>query len=438
MRSMMLSRFIDIKYQCNNTGCSSSIIDPASSLRDCQFACLADAQCRTVTFDENSNHCELFSDIPSQYGNLLAQSGVITMTVIDDRQATDPATTTTTISTTSTTTSVTTTTTTSTTTSTTSTTSTTASLNPCASGNLLWNTTGITVLNSSQLVSAVGLYVDSNNTLYVVDTNNHVVWKLLNNAVNATIVAGLYQSQGSNSSQLNWPYDVYADRHGNIYVSDYYNHRIQKYSNGSRNGKTIAGINGYGSSLNQMNRPEFFVFDSTETFMYIVDHDNNRIMRFVTNSTSGVNGTIIAGGNAADNTNTTFNSPLGIHYFPNTSSDLFITNSDGDSVIRWTPGVSSGVFVAGTPGVAGSSSSLLYSPAGIRIDAYLNMYVVDRGNNRIQMFCANSQIGITIAGGSGGNGPEQLNQPSGIAFDAKMNMYIGDNNNARVQKFVKL
>ncbi|CAF0742476.1 unnamed protein product [Adineta steineri] len=393
----MLSRFIDIKYQCNNPGCSSSIIDPASSLRDCQFTCLADAQCRTITFDENSNQCELFSDIPSQYGNLLAQSGVITMTVMDDTQVTDRA-----------------------------------------SGNLLWNTTGITVLDSSQLVSAVGLYVDSNNTLYVVDTNNHVVWKLLNNAVNATIVAGLYQSQGSNSSQLNWPYDVYADRHGNIYVSDYYNHRIQKYSNGSRNGKTIAGINGYGSSLNQMNRPEFFVFDSTETFMYIVDHDNNRIMRFVTNSTSGVNGTIIAGGNAADNTNTTFNSPLGIHYFPNTSSDLFITNSDGDSVIRWTPGASSGVFVAGTPGVAGSSSSLLYSPAGIRIDAYLNMYVVDRGNNRIQMFCANSQIGITIAGGSGGNGPEQLNQPSGIAFDAKMNMYIGDNNNARVQKFVKL
>ncbi|CAF4250860.1 unnamed protein product, partial [Adineta steineri] len=127
----MLSRFIDIKYQCNNLGCSSSIIDPASSLRDCQFACLADAQCRTITFDENSNQCELFSDIPSQYGNLLAQSGVITMTVIDDRQVTDPATTTTTISTTSTTTSVTTTTTTtSTTTSTTSTTSTTASLNP--------------------------------------------------------------------------------------------------------------------------------------------------------------------------------------------------------------------------------------------------------------------------------------------------------------------
>ncbi|CAF1480985.1 unnamed protein product [Adineta steineri] len=397
MRSMMLSRFIDIKYQCNNLGCSSSIVDPASSLRDCQFACLADAQCRTVTFDENSNHCELFSDIPSQYGNLLAQSGVITMTVIDDRQVTDRA-----------------------------------------SGNLLWNTTGITVLNSSQLVSAAGLYVDSNNTLYVVDVNNHVVWKLLNNAANATIVAGLYQSQGSNSSQLNWPYDVYADRHGNIYVSDYYNHRIQKYSNGSRNGKTIAGINGYGSSLNQMNRPEFFVFDSTDTFMYIVDHDNNRIMRFVTTSTSGVNGTVIAGGNAADNTNTTFNSPLGIHYFPNTSSDLFITNSDGHSVIRWTPGASSGVFVAGTPGVAGSSSSLLYSPAGIRIDTYLNMYVVDKGNNRIQMFCANSQVGITIAGGSGGNGPEQLNQPLGIAFDAKMNMYIGDNNNARVQKFVKL
>ena len=82
----MLSIANNINYECDNSGCSPSTIVSVSSLRNCQYVCLTDAQCRTVTFDENSNQCELFSDIPSQYGNLLAKTGVVTMTVIDDRQ----------------------------------------------------------------------------------------------------------------------------------------------------------------------------------------------------------------------------------------------------------------------------------------------------------------------------------------------------------------
>ena len=85
-RTLMLSIVTNIKYQCDNPGCSPSTIVSVSSLRNCQFVCLNDAQCRTVTFDEYSNQCELFSDIPSQYGNLLAKTGVVTMTVIDHRQ----------------------------------------------------------------------------------------------------------------------------------------------------------------------------------------------------------------------------------------------------------------------------------------------------------------------------------------------------------------
>jgi len=82
----MLSIVIDIKYQCNDPGCSPSTIVSVSSLKNCQFACLNDAQCRTVTFDQNSNQCELFSDIPSQYGTLLPQISVVTMTAINGIQ----------------------------------------------------------------------------------------------------------------------------------------------------------------------------------------------------------------------------------------------------------------------------------------------------------------------------------------------------------------
>ncbi|CAF1484101.1 unnamed protein product [Adineta steineri] len=311
-----------------------------------------------------------------------------------------------------------------------------------AFGDLRWNTTGITVINSPSNMGASGVFVGFDGTLYSVDENsNFVVWKLLKNAINITIAAGLYQSQGSNSSQLNYPNDVYVDRYGNLYVTDAYNHRIQKFSNGSTiNVQTVAGVTGSPSSaLNEFNTPRYFTFDATETYMYISDYNCHRVMRYATNSTGGTNGVIITGGTGQYNQNTSLNGPWGIHYLPSISNDLFITNNGGHSVIRWTLGATSGIFVAGTPGVAGSNSTLLNQPMGIKIDSYLNMFVVDSGNHRVQMFCANNQTGITIVGtGVAGSSAMQLNGPRGIAFDSAMNMYIGDFNNHRVQKFVKL
>jgi sugar lactone lactonase YvrE len=309
------------------------------------------------------------------------------------------------------------------------------------SGNLLWNTTGINVLSSSSGIATSGVYVDANDTLYAVDEDsNYVVWKLLKNAVNATIAAGTYGSPGSTSYQLNYPNDVYADGNGNVYVCDSFNYRVQKFINGSANGITIANItNPVGFSLSSNNIPRYLTFDSTDTYFYVADYNNHRIMRYLTNSTSGMNGIPVAGGTGAADTNTSLNFPWGVHYLPSVSNDLFITNFGGHSVMRWTPGASSGVFVAGTPGVPGSTSTLLDSPKGIKIDTYLNMYVVDSNNNRVQMFCANNQTGITIVGtGSAGNSATQLSGPRGIAFDSAMNMYIGDTDNKRVQKFLKL
>ncbi|CAF4322740.1 unnamed protein product, partial [Adineta steineri] len=150
------------------------------------------------------------------------------------------------------------------------------------SGNLLWNTTGITVIgSSSSLVPASGVFVDLNDTLYATDeTTHYVIWRLLKNAVNPTIAAGTSGSAGPNSTQLNFPNDVYVDKSGNIYVTDCYNHRVQKFSSGSNIGVTIAGVTGSaGSALNQFNVPRYLTLDSTETYMYIADYGRQRVIR---------------------------------------------------------------------------------------------------------------------------------------------------------------
>jgi hypothetical protein len=304
-----------------------------------------------------------------------------------------------------------------------------------------WNTTGITIMNSSQLSHGSDLFFDSDDTLYIVDEySNYIVWKLPKNAVTATVIAGISQLSGGNSSQLNYPQGVYFDSNQNLYVTDYYNYRVQKYTNGSTLGVTIAGISdSNGTALNQFGGLRYFTFDSTETYMYVTDCDNHRIMRYLTNSTTGSNGTVVAGGNGSGTATTQLNYPWGIHYLPSVSNYLYITNCYGHTVMQWIPGASSGIFIVGTPGVLGNNATLLNGPMGIKIDAYLNMYVVDNGNNRVQMFCQNSQTGITIAGnGTAGSSATEFNGPRGIAFDSLMNMYISDQGNMRIQKFLKL
>jgi hypothetical protein len=86
IRTLELSIMDNTKYQCVDSGCSPSTIIPGSYLRGCQIDCLSQSNCRTVTFDQSSNQCELFVDRASQRGNMLTQTGVLTMIAIDARE----------------------------------------------------------------------------------------------------------------------------------------------------------------------------------------------------------------------------------------------------------------------------------------------------------------------------------------------------------------
>ncbi|CAF4019578.1 unnamed protein product [Adineta steineri] len=413
-----MSTKVDWQFQCSRTTCLPFATVNVSNIENCQVACLAQVDCQALTFFRSSFGCELFANISNQNNNLTANMDTVTMIAIDGtRIPLEPTTTTT------------------------STTLNTTTINPCTLSTYRWNTTGITILNSSQMTFIEDLYFDSDDTLYISDEyNNDVVWKLLKNATTATVVAGQRTSYGSGDSQLHNPQGLYLDSKNNMYVADYQNSRIQKYVNGSTVGITIAGVTGSaGSALNQLNIPRDIVIDSTDTYVYIADDNNNRIIRFQTNSTAGTNGEVVAGGAGAGNTITQLNQPWGIHYLPTISNYLYIINYGGHSVMRWIPGNSSGEFIAGIPGTSGSTATTLSGPTGIKLDSYLNMFVVDCGNSRVQMFCQNNQTGITIAGtGVSGSSATQLRGPRGIAFDSSMNLYVADTANNRVQKFVKL
>lgn len=118
------------------------------------------------------------------------------------------------------------------------------------------------------------------------------------------------------------------------------------------------------------------------------------------------------------------------------NQNLYIVNYGSHSIIRWRAGDLNGTVIAGVIGSSGSNSMKLNSPTGITLDQWQNLYVVDRSNNRIQLFCNGNSTGITIAGTS--TGGTAFSQPFDIRLDSKLNLYIPDSNNNTVIKFFKL
>ncbi|UJR11090.1 hypothetical protein I4U23_015272 [Adineta vaga] len=82
-----MSKIGDSKYECNDSDCSSSKTVSVSDLRHCEIACLVDITCRTLTYDQSNNACQLFVDSPNERGNMLAQTDILTLIVLDNRPA---------------------------------------------------------------------------------------------------------------------------------------------------------------------------------------------------------------------------------------------------------------------------------------------------------------------------------------------------------------
>ena len=121
---------------------------------------------------------------------------------------------------------------------------------PANASVLRWNTTGVTIAGVTGTASAASnnlqlpwaVVLDWSNTLYITDRYNHRVQKFLMNAQNGTTIAGQASGMwGFASDQLNQPTGVYINSNGDAYLSDTNNNRIQRWKNGDTSGQTVFG-----------------------------------------------------------------------------------------------------------------------------------------------------------------------------------------------------
>jgi sugar lactone lactonase YvrE len=129
------------------------------------------------------------------------------------------------------------------------------------------------------------------------------------------------------------------------------------------------------------------------------------------------------------------------------AGNLYIVDRGAQRLLRLDAQTGSLDTLAGDgfPGESGDGGPALKarisSPQGVAVDGAGNVYIADRGNHRIRKISANRTIS-TIAGNgkagfSGDGGPATaagLKDPSGVALDARGDLLIADAGNGRVRR----
>ncbi|CAF4936748.1 unnamed protein product, partial [Rotaria socialis] len=121
------------------------------------------------------------------------------------------------------------------------------------------------------------LFVDRQQTVYVSDNDNHRVMKWVEGATEGIVVAG---GQGQGNAQLSSPHGIFVDTLGTLYVADYGNHRVMRWTQGDKKqGTVVVGGNGEGAGANQFSYPAGLSFDRHGN-LYVADVNNHRVQRF--------------------------------------------------------------------------------------------------------------------------------------------------------------
>jgi sugar lactone lactonase YvrE len=84
-------------------------------------------------------------------------------------------------------------------------------------------------------------------------------------------------------------------------------------------------------------------------------------------------------------------------------------------------------------GATGSGSGQFSHPADAAIDSKGNVWVVDKGNSRLEQFNEKGEFLKAVASIGAGGG--KLTAPSGVVIDAKGNIWVSDTGNNRVEQF---
>jgi sugar lactone lactonase YvrE len=290
-----------------------------------------------------------------------------------------------------------------------------------------WIQNGVTVaggneegMEFNQLSQPWGLYVDDNLTIYVADYWNHRIVEWKSGATKGHLVAGDNQ-EGERADQLNGPTDVIVDKaKDNLIISDRENGRVVLWPlRGGKGGKTIiSNVQCFGLTLDD------------HGFLYVSDKDKHEVRRWRIGETHGI---VVAGGNGEGDRLDQLNYPT--YVFVDQDQSVYVSEYGNQRVTKWVKGAKEGIIVAGGHD-QGDDLTQLSNPEGVVVDQLGTVYVAEWGNHRVTRWPKGATSGSVVVGGNDqGKGANQLYCPIGLSFDRHGNLYVVDLGNNRVQRF---
>ncbi len=238
------------------------------------------------------------------------------------------------------------------------------------------------------------------------------------------------------------PLCIAFDSHNNLYISDSGSNRIRKVDRDTGIITAVVGtgqfgFNGDGPALEvNLTYPSGIAFDGNDV-LYIADTQAHRIRQY--DPRTGLVTTLAGTWSSEDDAR---EQPLVARNLVVLSGDAIgIDFSDENGWLR--PECSDGLDLStylddGKPAL----EARLYDAVSIAVDSRGDLYVVDRGSNRVRKIDRKTGIISTVAGVCryGFDGDDKpavramLHSPEAVLLDSQDNVYISDGGNHRVRK----
>jgi hypothetical protein len=303
---------------------------------------------------------------------------------------------------------------------------------------------------AAQFAAPYGITSDGAGNLYVAEFGNHRIRRINIVTRAVTTVAGSGTAGSADgtgtAAQFNAPSGIVSDGAGNLYVADFFNHRIRRIVIATGVVTTLAGstqgfVDNTGTAA-QFNGPTGITTDGAGN-LYIADQNNQSIRRVViaTGTVTTLAGSGTQGANNGTGAAAQFNYPTGL--VSDGAGNLYIADQNNHSIRRIViaTGAVTTLAGSGTAGFAdGTGTAAQFSQTnGITSDGAGNLYVADLGNHCIRQVVIATGVVTTVAGNgtigtaNGVGAAARFNRPTGLVADGVNNLYVADWLNHRIR-----
>jgi DNA-binding beta-propeller fold protein YncE len=256
--------------------------------------------------------------------------------------------------------------------------------------------------------------VVAGDAIYVADQQNFRIQKFTRDGTYVRHWGGEATSASSlEPGKFSTPVGVAVDSAGNVYVTDFEQSRVQKFTS---EGVFVKAWGTYGSGDGQFRNAAGIAIDRHDR-IYVVDANGSRIQQFTTT------GAFVRAIGAGDG----LSSPRGIT--TDVSGNVYVANRDENEVVVFA---SDGSVLRrwGTPGTEGPGR--FNGVYDVAIDPSGNVWAADRANGRLQKF---TRHGDYLGEESSFDQTRQSFEPMAVATDGDHGVYAADLERDRIVRF---